>query len=217
MHNMSLKEEIKKLKDIAKEKTPDEIKQIFSRAIKELQETGKVKGIKAGGRAPNFTLKDTLGNDIELYEKLKNGPVVLTFYRGVWCPYCNLQLRAYEDIFSQIQAEGAELLAISPQKHEKSISVAEKNNLTFKLLTDIDGETSEKYNILFEVPTYLREVYEAMGINLSEYNTGEKWSLPLAATFIIDKNALIRYSFVNVDYTERMEPIDILSILSIIK
>ncbi|MBK5241357.1 peroxiredoxin-like family protein [Clostridium sp.] len=217
MHNMSLKEEIKKLKDIAKEKTPDEIKQIFSRAIKELQETGKVKGIKAGGRAPNFTLKDTLGNDIELYEKLKNGPVVLTFYRGVWCPYCNLQLRAYEDIFPQIQAEGAELIAISPQKQEKSISVAEKNNLTFKLLTDIDGETSEKYNILFEVPTYLREVYEAMGINLSEYNMGEKWSLPLAATFIIDKNALIRYSFVNLDYTERMEPIDILSILSIIK
>lgn len=217
MHNMSLKEEIKKLKDIAREKTPDEIKQIFSRAIKELQETGKVKGIKAGGRAPNFTLKDTLGNDIELYEKLKNGPVVLTFYRGVWCPYCNLQLRAYEDIFPQIQAEGAELLAISPQKQEKSISVAEKNNLTFKLLTDVDGETSEKYNILFEVPTYLREVYEQMGINLSEYNMGEKWSLPLAATFIIDKNALIRYSFVNVDYTERMEPIDILSILSIIK
>jgi peroxiredoxin len=217
MHNISLKEEIQKLKDIAKEETPDEIKQIFRRAINELQETGKVKGIKAGGKAPNFILKDTSGNDIELYEKLKNGPVVLTFYRGVWCPYCNLQLRAYEDIFPQIQAEGAELIAISPQKQELSISVAEKNNLTFKLLTDIEGGVAGKYNILFEVPTYLQEVYEQMGINLSEYNMGEKWSLPLAATFIIDKNALIRYSFVNVDYTERMEPIDILSILSIIK
>jgi peroxiredoxin len=217
MNNISLKEEIQKLKDINKARTPNEIEQIFSRAITELQETGKVKGIKAGGKAPNFTLKDTLGNDIELYEKLKKGPVVLTFYRGGWCPYCNLQLRAYEDIFPQIHAEGADLIAISLQKQDLSISLAEKNNLTFKLLTDIEGEASEKYNILFEVPTYLREVYEQMGVNLSEYNMGEKWSLPLAATFIIDKNALIRYSFVNVDYTERMEPIDILSILSIIK
>lgn len=213
----NLAKEIEELMNKSKKKLSGEIQGVFDKGIKELEESISVMGIKSGEQAPNFTLKNHLGEKVELYSFLQEGPVVLTFYRGAWCPYCNLQLKAYQNILPEIEALGAKLIAVNPQRSDDSLSILEKQQLTFPVLSDLELSVATKYNIVYELPIYLQDAYKSLGLDLEKLNGDCSWRLPLTATFIIDQHGLICYSFINADYKERMEPIDIISILELLK
>ncbi|MCC8438539.1 AhpC/TSA family protein [Brevibacillus sp. M2.1A] len=178
--------------------------------IRELQEKGTAKGLKVGSIAKDFVLKDTLGKDISLYEELVRGPVILTFYRGSWCPFCNRQLKAYQEILPKIQSIGAQLIAISPQVPDHSLSMEEKEGLSFKIVSDPKGIVAAKYNVLYEVPEYIKELYLQANIDLKEYNGTDHWILPVPATFMIDESGIVRFAHSDPDYTKRLEPADLI-------
>ena len=175
---------------------------------------GNVEGLKVGAKAPGFKLPDGEGKKRSLSKLLKKGPVVLVFYRGEWCPFCNLQLRALEDVHEDIKKLGAELIAIAPQKEEYAASQKESNKLSYPLLSDTKGKTMRDYNLLYKVPAPLKNIYKnKYGIDLDRYNGEGRWELPVTATYIIGTDGTIKAGVVDLDYTKRMEPADILKVL----
>lgn len=212
----SLNDKIEQLKSISSKKLDPEKEKLFLKAIKELETSEQAKGIKAGEKAKDFTLPDQHQLPTRLFDLLKKGPVVLTFYRGGWCPYCNLQLRAYQEILDEIHRLGANLVAISPQKPDRHTYQSLIDGLTFTVLSDENNEVSKLYQILYELPEYLIKPYQELGINLELENINRKWILPSPATFIIDRTGLIVHANIHSDYKKRMEPEHILSILEIL-
>ena len=166
--------------------------------------------LQVGAHAPDFTLPDVLGKDVPLATLLAQGPVVLTFYRGEWCPYCNLQLNAYQRILPQIQELGATLVAVSPQTPDHSLSLIEKKELTFTVLTDAGNRIARKYGLVYKYSDSLHKVFDQLGINLAEYNGDDSWELPISATYILDQSGTIRTAFVDADFTHRLEPTAVL-------
>jgi peroxiredoxin len=185
---------------------PEETLKKMMKATEDLKASGMATGLNVGDKAPNFTLQDPSGKDVSLYEQLEKGPVVLTFYRGAWCPYCNLELKAYQSVVADIHAAGAELIAVSPQTPDNSLTMKEKHDLQFPVLSDINSETIKAYNLLFELPDYLIEIYNTFGLDVPGHNGEDSWTLPVPATFIIDQEGIIRIANVDPDYTKRMEP-----------
>ena len=212
---MSLKEQMDEAKAQFVASTPAEVHMEMFRMIREQQEAGLVTGLPVGSKAKDFTLKKALGEETTLYEELAKGPEVLTFYRGGWCPFCSMQLRAYQSILPQIEAIGGQLIAISPQSPDNTLTQTEKEELAFTVLSDTNGLIATKYRILFEVPDYIQDLTQnVMGLDLAEYNATDRWILPVPATFMIDESAIIRAAHVDSDFMKRMEPQDILDELS---
>ncbi|MBB3125441.1 peroxiredoxin [Paenibacillus rhizosphaerae] len=210
MSNQSLTEQLEEATQQFKVNTPIEAQIKLSQMIEELQETGIASGKQPGDKAVDFKLQNALGQDVILFEELAKGPVVLVFYRGGWCPFCNMQLRAYQQILPEIQAIGAQLIAISPQKPDHSLSLQEKEGLEFQVLSDPNGLVTAKYNLLFDVPSGVQEIMEGAGLDLAEYNNTSKWVLPVPATFMIDESANIRSAYVNPNFMQRQSPEEIL-------
>lgn len=210
MSTRSLNAELEKVSA----KNPFEVHAELQRFLQGLQDDGIATGLQVGAKAKDFALNDTFGNKVYLFEELTKGPVVLTFYRGGWCPYCNRQLRAYQEILPQIESLGAQLIAITPQLPDQSLSFQEKEALSFRVLSDPNGIVSAAYKLLYEVPEYLKQMYLRQNINLREYNGTDHWILPVTGTFMIDEQSVIRSAYVNPDFTKRMEPEDILMELS---
>lgn len=167
--------------------------------------------LKAGSKAPEFTLPDATGRNISLSDTLRQGPVILVFYRGGWCPYCNLELRAYQRYMPEIRDAGAQLIAISPQSPDASLSTQEKNALAFPVLSDTENRVAKAFGILFDLPDYLANLYAQFGTNLPEINDAGNWALPLPATYVIGQDGIILKSFVETDYRVRMEPSEALA------
>lgn len=162
-------------------------------------------GIRLGDKAPDFTLKDQNGKEVNLYQLLKKGPVVISWYRGGWCPYCNLELKGLADKAAEINGLGTTLIAISPELPDKSLSTIEKNHLPFTVLSDTDNMVARKYDLVFKLDTETAERYENK-FGLSQYNGNDKAELPIPATYIIDREGMVRYAFVNPDYKKRANP-----------
>jgi peroxiredoxin len=166
--------------------------------------------VKAGERAPDFTLPDVFGNEVTLSELLKHGPVVVTFYRGEWCPFCNVQLRAYQQILPQIQALGATLVAISPQTPDRSLSTVEKKELTYIVLSDVGNTVARAYRLVFTLEERIRPHFTTIGSDLPAFNGDASWELPMPATFLVAQDGTVRLAFVAEDFTRRLEPADLL-------
>jgi peroxiredoxin len=171
------------------------------------------RALQEGDRAPNFRLPMAQGGNLELDTLLKAGPVVLMFYRGQWCPYCNLELRAYQQALPRLQAQGASLVAISPQTPDNSLSTTEKNDLSFPVLSDSGLHVSRAYGLAFDLPTELVELYQRRwGNDLVKWNGSEGgWSLPIPATYVIGRDARILLAHVDPDYRERLDPESVLA------
>jgi peroxiredoxin len=135
---------------------------------------------------------------------------VVTFYRGEWCPFCNLQLRAYQRILPQIQSLGATLVAISPQTPDHSLSTVEKKELTFTVLSDVGNRVARAYRIVFTLEESIRPLYTTIGSDLPSFNSDASWELPMPATFLVAQDGTVRLAFVAEDYTHRLEPADLL-------
>jgi peroxiredoxin len=168
---------------------------------------------KVGSKAPGFSLPDARGGEVTLAELLARGPVVVTFYRGGWCPFCNLQLRAYQAALPEIQALGATLVAISPQTPDNSLSTAEKAELTFHVLSDAHNEVARAYGLVFKLSDGLQALQRMFGNEPPKFNGDDSWELPVPGTFVLDRGGVVRLAGVDPDYTERVEPSAILAAL----
>ena len=183
-------------------------------ATEELIASGQAQRAKrAGDTAPDFTLNDPEGKPVFSRELLSRGPLVVSFYRGIWCPYCNLDLQALQAALSDITARGASVVAISPQTAANSRKSLRNNKLTFPILSDVRSEVANAFGIRFKLPDYLAELYKQFGNNLPIFNNDPSWVLPMPARYVIDIDGIIAYSEVNPDYTRRPEPEDILAAL----
>jgi peroxiredoxin len=156
--------------------------------------------------APNFALPNAAGKPIELKELLKSGPVVLTFYRGGWCPYCNIQLRAYQSVLPQIGALGARLVAISPQLPDNSLDTVNKNTLTFDVLSDVGNKVARSYGLVYSLPEEIRAALRSNNKALPSINGDESWELPVPATYVIAHDQHVALAYIEVDYRKRLEP-----------
>jgi peroxiredoxin len=186
--------------------TPERL-QAMQRATAELIESGQAqRAKKAGDVAPIFTLRNGDGNVVSSRDLLAAGPLVVSFYRGVWCPYCNLELQALQAALPEINARGASLVAISPQTQANSRKSQRDNKLDFPILSDVGSEVANAFGIRFSLPAYLAEVYKIFGNNLPVINDDPSWVLPMPARYVIGKDGVIAYSEVNPDYTQRPDP-----------
>jgi peroxiredoxin len=211
---MSLKADLDAFRSEFMAKAPSEIRKAMVRADTELAASGIAqRALKAGDHAPDFRLADARGEYVRLYDLLENGPVVLSFYRGGWCPYCNLELRALQKALPEITRLGAKLVAVSPQTPDESLSTAEKNELAFPVLSDVGSAAARSFGIAFDLAEELRPIYAASGHALPEKNGDDGWVLPIPATYVIDRDGTIVLAFVDVDYRNRLEPAEILAAL----
>ena len=193
---------------------PEETRTTLQRANDELTRSGAAPGLAVGDRAPEFTLPDAAGRAVSLRHRLTTGPVVLSFYRGDWCPYCNLELRALQAHLPEIRSLGASLIAISPQATDHAASLAEREGLGFDVLSDIHQEAIRAYRLQFPPPAAVKDVYaNQFGNDLSAQNADGSWDLPVPATFVLDRDGMVRAASVSADYTTRMEPDDVLDAL----
>ncbi|QDO94868.1 AhpC/TSA family protein [Formosa sediminum] len=180
-------------------------------------EQGKL-AIKVGEKAPSFNLPNAKGTVTNLEDLLAEGPVVVTFYRGSWCPYCNLQLRALQAKLGEIQELGATLVAISPQVPDGSLSKDEISNMEFTVLSDQDAKVAKAYGVAWEVPEFLAEHMRVdRNLDLEQINNGNGNILPIPATFILGTDGVVKWNYVNVDYRTRSEPSAIIEALKDLK
>jgi peroxiredoxin len=211
---MSVHAELRAFFDSRQEQIPADVRAVMQRAARELAESGQAdEALTVGGKAPSFTLPSATGRTVVLDDLLADGPVVLTFYRGAWCPYCNIALRSLQQHHDAITARGAHLVAVSPQVPDESLSHAEKDELAFDVVSDLGCETAKQFGLAFDLPDDLAAVYVGLGIGLHRSNGGHARTLPIPATYVIDPDGTIRWAFVNSDYTTRAEPADILAAL----
>jgi peroxiredoxin len=171
------------------------------------------RAVSVGSSAPDFTLPNAIGEDISLKRLLNEGPVVVSFYRGIWCPFCNLELRALQQAAPEITALGARLTAISGQTPDNSLSMAEKNGLTYDVLSDVGLTVAKAYGLVFELPDYLQKDYRELGHPIPRFNGTDEHTLPIPATFVIDSAGRVRYAYVNPNYMYRADPAAILTAL----
>jgi peroxiredoxin len=171
---------------------------------------------RVGDKAPSFVLPDALATPVDLSNRLDNGPVVLNFYRGGWCPYCNIELRAYQALLPRITELGASLVAISPQAPDDALTTAEKNDLTFDVLSDTGSAVAESFGLDFELSEKLQDIYTDLGNDLTAKNAGNDWRLPVPATFVIARDGRIVFAHVDADYRERAEPEQVIEALEIL-
>ena len=185
---------------------PERLKQLLSTNDQLIESGAAELALKEGEQAPDFTLPDVLGNAVTLSYLLRQGPVVVTFYRGAWCPFCNMELHAYQQVLPQIQALGTSLVAISPQTPDQSLSLAEKQALTFTVLSDVGNQVARQFKLVFTIPEHLRAPHLRNGSNIPAYNGDDSWELPMPGTFIIDQSGTVRLAHVDPNYTHRLDP-----------
>lgn len=208
---ISLKEQLDERRNQFSKKASQELQDLYEEGVQAVSNGGIVeKAITVGDTAPEFTLKNASGNEISLSSYLAKGPVVLTWYRGGWCPYCNLTLKALRDLLTEFNAAGANLLALTPELPDNSMTTTEKNELNFEVLTDFNNEVAKTYNLVFKLIPGVAESYKN-AFDLEKYNGVDTDELPLAATYVIRKDGTVSYAFLDADYRNRAEPSEVLS------
>jgi peroxiredoxin len=188
------------------------------RATAELIASGQAqRALQTGDRAPEFTLNAPDGKPVSSRELLNSGPLVASFYRGVWCPYCNMELQALAAVLPEIAARGASLVAISPQTAANSRKSQRDNKLSFPILSDTGSEVANAFGIRFPLTDYLIETYKRFKNDLPAFNADPSWVLPMPARYVIGMDGVIAYAEVNPDYTHRPDPSELLPILDQLK
>lgn len=212
---MPLQTELDAFRTQWEERVGETIARQIAGDIADLRATGILDRVARAGQvlpaAPH--LKDAHGRPFDLASLAADRPLIVTFYRGGWCPYCNLELRAYQALIADIHGAGADLVAISPELPDHSLTTAEKNDLTFHVVSDVGGELAAALGISFTLSDKVRPFYEKAGHALPERNGDGTWALPMPATFVIKRGGRIAAAFVEPDYRRRLDPNDALAAL----
>ena len=199
---------------------PRERKQesLHERSTKEIRGTGILEqAINVGDYAPEFKLMNAVGKEVSLYDALITGPVVLVWYRGGWCPYCNLQLKTIQDKLTEIMQAGGQVIAISPELPDKTMTLKERHSLEFNVLSDINNRVADTYKLAYNVPDSYVDHYD-LSYTLNEHNGADSQQrLPLAATYVIDKSGIVEYAFLDADFVKRADPDEVIAILNDLK
>ncbi|MEO1497475.1 MAG: peroxiredoxin-like family protein [Planctomycetota bacterium] len=207
----TLKSQLDELAAGFAQKAPAEMRAKFAQGITDVRSLGLERSAKqVGDAAPQGELIDADGQAVPFASLWADGPVVVSFYRGGWCPYCNLQLRSLQASLSQIEGAGAKLVAVTPEQPQKAAETTTKNDLAFQVLSDNDNRLAKALGIAFTLPDAIRPIYQQR-IGLAEYNGNENDELPLAATYVIDASGVIRWAYLESDYKQRAEPSEILA------
>jgi peroxiredoxin len=195
--------------------TESSIVRKFDNAIAELNNSGIAKtALQVGDKVMDFELMNASDKRVKLSDILQKGPVVLTWYRGGWCPYCNVQLQYLQQELPQFKKQGATLMALTPELPDKSLDTKEKNELEFEILTDLNNEVARKFGIVFSLNSELVKIYNG---RLKTFNGVDTNELPIPATYIIGQDYIIKYAFVDPNHRHRVEPTHIISVLKTLK
>ena len=210
---MSLTDQLSEKRNNSAKVIPADKRAIMQNSIITLKSQNlSKKALATGQTLPPFTLKNIEGNPVSL-EDFQSQFLVVSFYRGGWCPYCNMELKALQDILPELTALQGELIAITPETPDNSLTTAEKNELTFAVLSDIDNAYAKSLGLVFQLPEDLQDVYKDFGIDVVKHNGNTDLELPMPATYILNKDREVIYSFVPEDYTERLEPQTIIEVI----
>lgn len=216
MENISLAQQLDDYKAASIKKSAPERTAVMEGATADLKASGiELRALQSGVNAPGVSLLDMTGHKVNLSDLWQKETLVVVFYRGGWCPYCNLELRAWQTHLESLKQLGAGLIAISPQTADNSLSTAEKNQLQFKVLSDTHLEAAKAFGIAFEMLENLIDLYKSFGNDLSVVNGNGRWVLPLPATYVIGRDGKIIYAHVEADYRVRAEPADVLARLKV--
>lgn len=208
---MTLQDRLDAFKAEFRAARPAEVAAIMERATAELIASGAAAhALKAGDHAPAFTLEAPDGTPTSSADLLAQGPLVVSFYRGVWCPYCNMELQALEAAREGFEAAGARLVAISPQNRVNSRKSLRENALGFPILSDPGNTVAAAFGLRFALPDYLVNLYKSLGNMLPMFNGDDSWTLPMPGRFVIGSDGVIAYAEVNPDYIRRPEAADML-------
>lgn len=210
---MPLQEQLESITAKLKALVPAERLAIIERSIQQLKDSGIASALKPGDPAPQFELPDGDGQMWRSEDLLSKGPLVIVFYRGRWCAYCNAQLVALQEVHRQIAAVGASLVAISPQTQKHTYMTRDMHKLHFPLLSDVGNHVARKYGLVYRLSPELQAMYESIYTKLPGYNGDQSWELPLAATYIVQPDGIISYASVDADWRQRSEPEEILNAL----
>ncbi|MEO5765091.1 MAG: peroxiredoxin-like family protein [Casimicrobiaceae bacterium] len=212
---MSLHDELAAYKSESRAKASPATVATMQGGVADVRSTGiEAAALGVGAMAPDFTLPDVDGAGVRLFDLLGHGPVVVVFYRGAWCPYCNLQLRAYQQLLPQLKASGASLVAISPQLPDGSLSTKQKGSLEFPVLSDVELVVAKAFGVAYDVPPAVQTMSLGFGNDLAVKNGVGGWMLPIPATYVIARDARIALAHVDADYTVRLEPDAVLATLA---
>ena len=212
----SYQEGLKELRTNVANMLPAEALETFDLDAEALQkEHSSILKLQVGDKAPDFSLSNAVNQTVNLYEVLKNERVVLTFYRGLWCPYCNLALSQYQAITPEVKAAGATFIAISPQNPDNSLSVKEKNELAFEVLSDNGNIVAKGYTTVHKNPATSTNKMAELGYDYDSFYSQEGSEIPIPAVFIIEQDGTISFAkSEGGDYRNRVEPAEIINALN---
>ncbi|SOE23706.1 Peroxiredoxin [Spirosomataceae bacterium TFI 002] len=213
----SLEELLANQRIASTKKYSEERNQINAAGVADVRNSGILsKTLNVGDIAPDFTLRNVQNQPVSLYNELANGPVILVWYRGGWCPYCNITLHYLQEKLPEFKEAGATLIALTPELPDNSLSTTEKNNIAFNVLSDLGNKVGKEFGVVFELTAEIASIYEA-SFGLNNTNGDDSNELPLAATYVIDTDKTIKYAFLDADHKKRAEPEEILKALKAIK
>jgi peroxiredoxin len=214
--SLTIREQSEQLQAASAAQLPADVVEVFSRHSQQLRARGVPAGtVKVGDTLASFTLRNAVGPPVTLDDLVSTGPAVLVFYRGGWCPYCNLALRSYQrELLPQLEAWHATLAAISPQTPDQSLSTAEKAALDFEVLSDPRSQLARRIGIAFEQAEEVLGAQRRLGLDLAQVNEEGSTELPMPTVLIVDPDRTVRFVDVHPDYTSRTEVGDIIAALA---
>lgn len=204
---MTFQEKLANLKERIETNIPARQLEIMHNATKQLQESGIEDNVlEVGDKLPEFELPNQKGEHFKSTDLYKDGALVITFYRGLWCPYCNADLGNLKKYVPEIEKAGGKMIAISPEKQEYSNKIIQKHKLNFDILTDARNEVASQFGLRFKLPQDLIDTYKVFSIDLEMYNGNSDWTLPMPARFLVGTDGVIHYAECSADYTKRPDP-----------
>jgi peroxiredoxin len=210
---MTLQDELDRLREEERRSTPPGVLAVYETAIELITGmSSTARTIREGDRAPDFDLPTVQGGSVSLARELSKGPLILSFFRGGWCPFCSLELRAYERVTQDAQGQGR-LLAVSPETLDALQRTMVENRVSFPLLSDPGNRAARSYGLVYRIPEALRAVYEGMGLDIPARNGDSSFELPIPATYLIDTGGIVRRAFIEPDHTRRGEPAEFVQAL----
>ena len=210
----TLREELAERKRLMELYVPADTRAVNERATEALRNSGVTeRALKVGEQAPAFALLDHNGKPVSSAALLAKGPLVIAFMRGRWCPFCCGEAEALNRMLPAFESAGASLIAISPQSVNQAYFMHDQHKLRFPLLVDEGNKVARQFGIVYRVPDYQEKLFSSVFINLPHINGDQSWELPLPATYVIGRDGKVQYAWINVDYTERAEPGEVLRFL----